>query len=101
MHILRRGIADGADLRVHADFDWGGIRIANVLHTRLPVRPWQYDAAAYHIACRPGYGHTLVGDAVTASWDPELTAAMQRVGHCVEEELVVDRLVDDLGSAAG
>ncbi len=42
--VLRQLVAAGAQLLHHADFDWGGIRIGNVLHTRLPVSPWRFDA---------------------------------------------------------
>ena len=47
MLLLRALAAAGARLVHHGDFDWGGIRIGNVLHPRLPVVPWQFDAEAY------------------------------------------------------
>jgi hypothetical protein len=38
----------------------------------------------------------LSGASVEASWDPDLAAAMRRVGRRIEEELVVDGLLADL-----
>ncbi|MER7169649.1 TIGR02679 family protein, partial [Micromonospora sp. NPDC000207] len=37
----------GAALRYHGDFDWGGLRIANLLHARVPWQPWRYRAEDY------------------------------------------------------
>lgn len=97
---LLRGLAGaGAVLRYHGDFDWGGLRIANVLVERLDVRPWRYDAAAYRsaVADRRLRGRELRGGPVEASWDPSLSALMRRTGRAVEEERVVDDLLGDLG----
>ncbi|MGH4018527.1 MAG: TIGR02679 family protein [Pseudonocardiaceae bacterium] len=96
MHLLRALAGAGTSLRHHGDYDWGGLRIGNVLHARLPVRPWRYDTAAYRAATRGGAGRSLTGPPVTASWDPELTGAMQRARRAVEEELLLDDLLEDL-----
>ena len=99
--LLLRALADtGAELRHHGDFDWGGIRIANVLFDRLPVRPWRFDAATYRTVAAAHPGATLTGAPVDANWDPELTTTMIERGRKVEEELVLDQLVEDLATAA-
>jgi hypothetical protein len=45
--LLRALRAAGARLLHHGDFDWGGIRIGNVLHRQLSVEPWRFDTEAY------------------------------------------------------
>jgi uncharacterized protein (TIGR02679 family) len=94
--LLRACSAAGAGLRYHGDFDWGGLRIANLLFARLPLAPWRYDAAAYRAALGTGDGRGLAGVPTEASWDPDLAAAMREAGLVVEEERVVDELVADL-----
>lgn len=96
MQLLRGLAADGTVLRHHGDFDWGGLRIGNLLHARLPVQPWRYDAAAYRNAVRRGVGRPLTGQRLTASWDSELSATMHATGRAVEEELLLDELLADL-----
>jgi uncharacterized protein (TIGR02679 family) len=95
MHLLRLLVAAGAELRYHGDFDWGGIRIGNVLFDRLPVRPWRFDTASYRCASA---GHLLTGTPVAARWDDHLADAMTEAGQAVEEELVLDGLLSDLHS---
>ena len=99
MTLLRGLAAAGAHVVHHGDFDWGGIRIGNVLHARLPVVPWRFDAAAYERTVAAHPGPRLRGASVGAAWDPELAAAMRRVGFGVEEEAVVDELLDDLATS--
>jgi uncharacterized protein (TIGR02679 family) len=96
MLLLRSLVAAGAQLFQHGDFDWGGIRIGNVLHARLPVTPWQFDSAAYVRAAASHRTSPLVGAPVDAVWDPGLGEAMRRIGHRIEEELVVDELLASL-----
>ncbi len=97
MLLLRALGAAGARLVHHGDFDWGGIRIANVLHRRLALEPWRFDTDAYRraadavVSCQP-----LVGTPVHASWDPRLSETMRRAGQRIEEELVLDGLLADL-----
>ena len=54
MTVLRAAVAAGATLRYHGDFDWGGVRIGNVLFDRLPLSPWRFDAASYRAAAGAG-----------------------------------------------
>jgi uncharacterized protein (TIGR02679 family) len=95
--LLRALRAAGADLAHHGDFDWGGIRIGNVLHARLSVRPWRFDAQTYlRLAEDAPPTQRLSGRQANAAWDPALSDAMRRVGQRVEEESVADELLVDL-----
>ncbi len=97
MTLLRALRAAGAQLAHHGDFDWGGVRIGNVLHARLGVTPWRFDAEHYLAATASmPTSLPLSGTPVQASWDPSLGAAMRRVGRRIEEELVVEGLLGDL-----
>ena len=96
MVLLRQLAAAGARIVHHADFDWGGIRIGNVLHTRLPVRPWHFDTDAFARVSREHGGPQLRGTPVAARWDPRLASLLHDRGHAVEEENVIDELLADL-----
>lgn len=96
LHLLRTLAGATATLRLHCDFDWGGVRIGNVLADRLPVTSWRFDASNYEAAVRAWPGRPLAGSPVDARWDPALAPAMRRAGVRVEEELVLDDLVQDL-----
>ncbi|MGH3587280.1 MAG: TIGR02679 family protein [Pseudonocardia sp.] len=98
MTLLRGLVEDGARLRHHGDFDWGGLRIGNVVFGRLPVVPWRFDATAYRHAVTLGAGRALAGEPAACAWDPDLGAVMRRVGRAVEEERVLDDLLDDLAT---
>jgi uncharacterized protein (TIGR02679 family) len=101
MVLLRSLAGAGVQLRHHGDFDWPGITIGNLLHRRLPVEPWGFDADAYRDAART-HRHTaqLAGAPVVASWDHELTETMAATGRQIEEELVAQDLLDAMHSAA-
>jgi len=90
--------ANGAQVNYHGDFDWGGVRIGNALHERIPWQPWRFDAAAYDAVDTTG--GDLLGRPVDATWDPGLRAALERRGARIEEELVLPALVDDLRAHA-
>lgn len=94
LHLLRLLAASGATLRYHGDFDWGGLRIGNVLFDRVPALPWRFGTADY-LAAGPE-GRRLGGPPVTATWDPDLGATMHRIGAAVEEEHILDLLLTDL-----
>jgi uncharacterized protein (TIGR02679 family) len=87
----------GLDLAYHGDFDWGGLRIGNVVVGRLGARPWRFGADDYLSA--PG-GARLGGAQVAACWDGRLGDAMARRGAAVHEEAVIDALLADLADAA-
>ncbi len=101
MMLLRIAVAAGADLRYHGDFDWGGLRIGNVLFHRLPITHWRFDAASYRTAARGRAGRALAGTPVAASWDPDLMEAIETTGRAVEEEGVLDALLADLADRSG
>jgi uncharacterized protein (TIGR02679 family) len=100
--------AGGAEFRYHGDFDWGGIRIAEAVRTRISGagarwQSWHYDATAYEaLAARLAASGTpaalppLPGEPFATSWDPALATAMARRGVRVEEELFLDILLEDL-----
>jgi uncharacterized protein (TIGR02679 family) len=96
MALLRAAVAAGATLRYHGDFDWGGLRVANVVFGRVPCAPWRFDTAAYRSAVAVDTGRALTGVPAEAAWDADLGAAMRAAGRAVEEERVVDDLLDDL-----
>ncbi len=109
--VLLRSLIEGdAELRYHGDFDWGGVRIANVLGRLVPFQPWRFTTADYLEASSggdhaepaddpavvPPRGNPLRGNPVDAEWDDQLRPAMQAKGVAVEEEAVIEDLVADL-----
>jgi len=100
MLLLERLAEAGAQLSHHGDFDWGGVRIGNVLQVRLSILPWRFDCDAYaqHVAVHPG--PPLRGKPTAARWDPDLSIAMLASGSAVEEESVAESLLDDLEASA-
>ena len=84
----------GVRLFYHGDFDWGGVRIANLLVRRHGVEPWRFRTGDY-LAAAAG-GSPLRGSPVTAIWDEELEPAMRRERKAVHEEEVLDLLIADL-----
>ena len=100
MVLLRALRKTGAPLLHHGDFDWGGVRIANVLHRRLGAVPWQFDDAAYRRAVeRHVHAPVLTGTPVAAAWDPDLAGSMEQLGRRIEEELVADELLEGLAES--
>lgn len=85
----------GCSLDYHGDFDWGGIRIANLLFSRYPVRPWRFDTQSYVAQARQSLA-ALRGKPVEATWDRELSGAIVLHGVRVEEEAVLNDLLEDL-----
>jgi uncharacterized protein (TIGR02679 family) len=97
MLLMRTLVTAGARLAHHGDFDWGGVRIGNVLHARLPLVPWQFDTEAYlRAADSVASPQPLTGVPVPASWDPRLSETMRSAGRRIEEELVLEELLADL-----
>jgi uncharacterized protein (TIGR02679 family) len=89
----------GCTLLYHGDFDWGGIRIANLLWHRYSLRPWRFDAQSYRDRLYCGSG-ALRGTPAVALWDADLSAAIERHGIRVEEEAVLPDLLSDLAGSA-
>ncbi|MFD9567346.1 TIGR02679 family protein [Streptomyces sp. NPDC059994] len=97
---LLRGLHEhGAALQYHGDFDWGGLRIAGVLHRRVPWQPWRYTAADYRAAVSRNASpppSPLVGTPTETPWEPALAAAVAELGVRVEEERELGLLLSDL-----
>jgi uncharacterized protein (TIGR02679 family) len=97
LDLLQRLRAGDARLRFHADFDWGGLRIGNILYERFQARPWRFTSCEYRQAAKPQDAQVrLSGTPSVASWDPELAPMMQEAGQAVFEEQCVDELLEDL-----
>ncbi|MGW2569413.1 TIGR02679 family protein [Streptomyces sp. NPDC001537] len=95
--LLRHLHTQGAGLRYHGDFDWGGLRIADALLRRVPWRPWRYTAVDYRTAAAATpLAPPLTGTPTTAAWDPALPSALTELGVRIEEESVLDVLLADL-----
>ena len=90
--------AAGVRLLYHGDFDWPGIQIANTILQRHGAEPWRMSAADYRAAANGAL--ELTGAPVPASWDIELTTAMEVVGKSVHEEQVCETLLGDLENPA-
>jgi uncharacterized protein (TIGR02679 family) len=91
--LLAQLAAAGARLMYHGDFDWGGIRIGNVVIGRHGAQPWRFASADYQ-ATRGG--RALAGTPVEARWDSTLAGAMRTAGRAVHEEHVMSDLLSDL-----
>jgi uncharacterized protein (TIGR02679 family) len=89
----------GAVLRYHGDFDWPGLHIGNHVLRAHGARPWRFGAADYQaaLADAPATGRRLQGTGVEASWDQSLAAAMRLALQAIDEEMVAESLIEDLG----
>lgn len=83
----------GSSLRVRADFDAAGLRIAAAIIERFGAAPWRMSAADY-LAYEGG--PPLGEGCPNAPWDPELGPAMRARGRVVFEEEMVAALVGDV-----
>lgn len=99
--LLRSLATGGARVRLHADLDWAGLRIAGQLAAETGGSPWRMSAADYRagVAASP-HGPPLGGRRAAAGWDPALVPAMLECGRAVLEEQVLAVLLGDLGSPA-
>jgi uncharacterized protein (TIGR02679 family) len=86
----------GADLRVHTDFDFGGMSIARHVIDRFGAAPWKLGRASYLRAIE-GPTSELVRSIGETPWDPGLAEAMNEHRLAVHEEAIAPRLLDDLG----
>ncbi|MGH2702324.1 MAG: TIGR02679 family protein [Actinomycetota bacterium] len=97
MTLLRQLSAGGAGLAFHADFDWGGIRVGNVLANRLGAAAWRFSAGDYLEALEgPNQFARLSGSPMLASWDEALATQMSRATKAVYEEQTLEALLEDL-----
>lgn len=92
----------GVKLEFHGDFDWGGIRIGNVLVERFGAHPWRYANEDYEFALTQVQRTSeLIGPRVQASWDTSLSAMMDKARVAIYEEQLIARLIADLKRGAG
>ncbi|WP_265286331.1 TIGR02679 family protein [Verminephrobacter eiseniae] len=97
--VLLTQLADaGAELHYHGDFDWAGICIANHVMQSFNARPWRFGSGDYvdAFASIPQKDRDLMGDGVSASWDPSLLDHMRAHQLAVDEEAVAHLLIGDL-----
>ena len=101
-HVIATLGTSRTGLLYHGDFDWPGLRIGNHVMREHGARAWRFGAADYRDALHgaPTSGRSLeerVG--VEASWDDTLASAMRAARRAIDEEMVADRLIDDLATA--
>jgi uncharacterized protein (TIGR02679 family) len=102
VQLLRRAAAAGTRLRVRADFDWPGLRIAAQLMALGSALPWRFSAGDYETAIFEGRtGPPLDGAHASAPWDATLPARMAAGGMSVPEERLLDALLADLAPRGG
>jgi uncharacterized protein (TIGR02679 family) len=94
--LLRQLRDSGAQLHYHGDFDWDGIRIANLVMKRFGALPWRFRAEDY--LRNSSSGIPLEGRPSLADWDPTLARRMREAGRALHEEAVLEALCGDLGS---
>jgi len=97
LELLRRASVAGARVRVHADFDWAGLRIARQVIAETGGGPWRFSVADYEAAVASGErGPALAGRPASSPWDEGLAASMAREGVAVPEERAIAALVRDV-----
>ncbi len=99
--VLLRGLSSaGARVRVHADLDWAGLRIAGQVLAETSGGPWRFTSADYRAALAAGQGGPrLTGAPASSPWDTSLAGAMREAGLSVPEERVLAGLIRDLGAS--
>ena len=93
--LLTRLTESGVRLRYHGDFDWAGVRIANLIIERHSAEPWRLGEDDYRRATELG-SKTLRGTPTDASWDAGLCPAMLEAMRQIDEEAVLEDLLEDL-----
>ena len=97
LELLSRFRDGGTQIRFHADFDWGGVRIGNLLTEQLGAIPWRFTTSDYEAALvNASEAVPLKGASAGAIWDPDLEPAMLSAGRAVFEEQMIPILIDDL-----
>ena len=98
MELLRALASSGAAVRVRADFDWAGLRIARQVLEATKGEPWRFRARDYlESVARERRGPRLSGPPAGSPWDPTLAVAMAREGVGLSEEQLLVQLLWDLG----
>ena len=90
-------VAGGTTVAFHADFDWGGVRIGNLLHRRYAGVPWRFGAGDYREAVADSQTAVpLAPRPAAAAWDAALAPALRQHRVAVAEERLLDSLLADL-----
>lgn len=93
---LLRDLTDaGVRLRVHTDFDLGGVAIMRHVVDRFDAAPWAMSAIDYRAAL-DGPTVALAHEIGSTPWDPALSAAMNEHRRAIHEETIAWALVADL-----
>lgn len=95
--LLAALVAGGADFRVRADFDAAGLDIAGRVLAATGGRPWRFDAATYEQHLGVIRARLREGALPASAWDPALAESMAAHRVFVEEEVLADVLVADVG----
>jgi len=85
----------GATLRVHTDFDLGGVAIASHMIQRFEASPWRMGRDDYLLALE-GPTTDLAQQIGAIAWDPTLSDVMNAHRRAVHEESVAATLLADL-----
>lgn len=87
----------GGRLRLSADFDLGGLRIAQRVEKAFPsrARPWLFDETAYRIALQRSGGFALSAGLLEphAPRHPALVRAMQQATRGAHQEALLPELI--------
>lgn len=85
----------GAVLRVHTDFDLGGVAIMSHVTARFGAEPWRMGSQDYLAALTSPT--TDLGHVIGATpWDAQLATTMNQHRRAVHEEAIHDTLLADL-----
>ena len=95
--LLAELVRRGAQLRVHTDFDFGGIAIMNHVTTHHGAEPWLMGAADYVTALQR-QSTKLERTVGRTEWDPELSNMMNSHRRAVHEETIEDVLINSLAT---
>ena len=99
--LLSQLVEGGARLWYHGDFDWPGIRIANLVIREHGARPWRMSAGDYEAGTALVLTRvTLAGATADARWDSRLTERMSLLDVSVAEEALATSLLEDLDRGA-
>lgn len=94
-HLLASVRSAGGELRVHSDFDFGGIAITSHVVARFGALPWRMGPADY-VAALDGPTIPLQQRIGATPWDPELGSAMTHHRRAIHEEVLFPTLLADL-----
>lgn len=98
LRLLEALAGAGCRLRVHADFDWGGLSIASRAIQTAGAQPWRYGPEDYREALarvRTAELSTRPAPQLDARLAP-LAQALRASGRAIHEEALIERLLDDL-----